>query len=141
MRPSGSKLFEKKINLLNLTFSQMRDSPIAVENLSRYGKQPTWEMVQDFVDEVGVPVTTFEHFYGLPHRCLGKMKCGDSLSPKYWHIFYERIRMPYGCGFDEVKQWLYKANTHNTGVAPKKEKKGKYSKQKKQKHGRLETIR
>lgn len=79
-------------------------SDITKENMSKYPCQPSWDIIQSFLDEVGMGMTHCERFYGIPYNVLCQVKSGKKLLPiKYWHIFYEKIKTPYGLGF--VKEY------------------------------------
>lgn len=88
-----------------------RTLPITNVNRKKYGKPPTWHEIESFLNELGINKYRFELFYGIPHKNLEKVKCGAApLAPAYWHIFYEKIRLNYGVGFQGVYEKLYGIN-------------------------------
>jgi hypothetical protein len=82
---------------------------IAYENKKLYGVPPSWDIIESFIKEVGISKYHFELYYGIPFNHLAKVKTGAvKLGKTYWHIFYERIKLPYGVGFKVVYEALYK---------------------------------
>jgi hypothetical protein len=90
---------------------------IAYENKKLYGEPPSWEVIEDFIKEVGVSKYHFELFYGIPFNHLAKVKTGAvKLGKSYWHIFYERIKMTFGVGFKGVYEKLYKIESITNSI-------------------------
>lgn len=72
------------------------------KNLETYLKEPEIEQIMAFINELGVSMTRFERFYGIPIGTIRQVKCGNTpLSPKYWHIIYEKVVPTYGVGYSK----------------------------------------
>ena len=60
------------------------------KNLVKYLKPPTVEQILSFIKSLGVTMSQFERFYGIPHDHLTKIKNGRSdLISKYSDIKFQ----------------------------------------------------
>lgn len=115
---------------------------IAYENQKKYGKPPTWEQIEELINEVGITKYHFEKFYGIPFNHLAKVKTGaKQLGRNYWHIFYEKIKMPFGVGFEGVYEALYKINNVTKNLPKSVPNKIPNKTSSGDKHGRLGNIK
>lgn len=101
-------------------------SDLTIENTSKYPCAPSWEVIESFIKEMGMSMYRFERFYGISYNTLTQVKSGkNTLAAKHWHIFYEKIKTPYGAGFvkEFEKKQLEKLSPKPQKVKKKKEKK------------------
>jgi len=77
-----------------------RTLTIADRNKLDYLDAPTWNQIEEFIDELGVKMYQFERFYHIPYNLLTQVKSGvKRLPPQYWHFIYEKIKPAYGSGY------------------------------------------
>jgi hypothetical protein len=75
-------------------------TPLEKENRRKYLKSPTFEQIEEFINELDVSYAQFERFFGMKTKTINRVKIGErGLPAKYWHIIYERIKPAYGVGF------------------------------------------
>lgn len=81
----------------------MRKPNIQAEvNKKKYLYPPTWERIEEFINELGISYHHFERFYGLSYHTLTQVKAGTrDLPSRYWHFIFEKIIPNYGAGFIE----------------------------------------
>lgn len=73
---------------------------IEEENIRKYGKPPTIQQINSFVEQVGLSLSRFEKFFAIAPACLRNVRYGTRPLPvKYWHIFYERVIPEVGVGY------------------------------------------
>ncbi len=75
-------------------------SEMAKINQSKYAIQPSWDLIQTYLDEFGLKMTQFERFFGIPFNTLTQVKAGTRVFPIYaWGFIYEKKKPRYGVGF------------------------------------------
>lgn len=73
---------------------------IAEVNIKRYVSPPTWDLIHNFIQELGMSNHRFENFFGIPYNIIAQVKLGTKrLPPQYWHFVYERIVPEIGPGY------------------------------------------
>lgn len=66
---------------------------IGRENLAKYKTPPSKEQIEALIKESGVSQSVFEIFFSIGKGVLRVVRCGArELPPRYWHIFYERLK-------------------------------------------------
>lgn len=71
-----------------------------IANKRTYLKAPEKEMIQKHIDELGVSVSQYERFFGIPIGTVPQILLGlRELPAKFWHIVYEKIKPAYGVGY------------------------------------------
>lgn len=124
-----------------------RKSPLrrlAEINIEKYGKPPTWEMIQKVIDMSGMKMMHFEKYFGMPYNTLVQIKdptTARQLSAQYWSDIYEQIIPEYG-----VKYRLVEIDKFQEIEEPKpkkilKNKEAKIIKIETDGHGRLNRVK
>lgn len=63
-------------------------------NHKKYLIPPTNEQIFKVVAAHGITMAKFERYYGMYEGFLRQIKHGDKkLSPKYWHIIFENLKI------------------------------------------------
>jgi len=94
--------------------------PIAEINKKKYLFPPSWEKIEEFINELGVTYHHFERFYGLSYHTLTQVKAGTrDLPSRYWHFIFEKIVPTYGAGFYENKHLTHSVTKKVTKAIPK----------------------
>lgn len=63
-------------------------------NMKKYLVGPTWEQIEKVIKAHGVNFSQFERYYGMYDHFITQIKRGErKLSPKYWHIIFENLKI------------------------------------------------